>query len=58
MDIISDKVVITRKNHRCSACGRLFEKGTEMRTQINTSDGIQAWRECPTCAELLNTHAF
>ena len=58
MDILSDKIVITRKNHRCSACGRLFEKGTKMRTQVNTSDGIQVWRECPTCAELLNTHSL
>ena len=56
MDILSDKVVTTRKKHACSACGRLFEKGTKMRTQINTFDGIQAWRECPTCTELLSTH--
>ena len=56
MDIISDKIVITRKKHRCSACGRLFEKGIQMRTQINTFDGIQAWRECPTCTELLSMY--
>ena len=55
-DIISDKVVITRKKHRCCACGRIFERGTQMRTQINTCDGIQAWRECPTCTLLLSTH--
>jgi DNA replicative helicase MCM subunit Mcm2 (Cdc46/Mcm family) len=56
MDILSDKIVITRKKHRCSACSRLFDKGTKMRTQINTYDGIQAWRECPTCTELLSTY--
>ena len=56
MYILSDKIVITRKKHRCNACGRLFEKGTKMRTQINTYEGIQAWRECPTCEELLKKH--
>jgi hypothetical protein len=55
-DILSDKIVITRKRHKCSACGRPFEKGTKMRTQVNTFDGIQTWRECPTCIELLSTH--
>lgn len=54
MDILSDKVVITRKKHKCSACGRLFDKGTKMRTQVNTSDGIITWRECPTCQKLLD----
>lgn len=54
MDILSDKIVTTRKPHRCCACGRLFEKGTKMRTQVNTFDGIQTWRECPTCQELLS----
>lgn len=54
MDIISDKVVTTRKDHRCSACDRKFPKGTKMRTQVNTYDGIQTWRECPTCHVLLS----
>lgn len=56
MDVLSDKVVITRIKHHCSACGRLFDKGIKMRTQVNTSDGLQVWRECPTCQELLSTY--
>jgi len=56
MEIISDKIVITRKSHICSACLRKFEKGTEMRRQVNTYDGIQQWYECPTCRELLSTY--
>lgn len=56
MDILSDKIVITRKKHNCSACGRVFDKGTKMRAQVNTLDGIQTWRECPTCIELLSKH--
>jgi ribosomal protein S27AE len=56
MDILSDKIVTTRKKHNCSACGRVFDKGTKMRTQVNTYDGIQTWRECPTCQELLSKH--
>lgn len=55
-DILSDKIVVTRKKHRCNACLRIFEKGTKMRTQVNTYDGIQVWRECPTCTELLSKY--
>ncbi len=56
MDILSDKVVTTRKKHRCNACSRIFEPGTRMRTQVNTGDGLVTWRECPTCIALLSTH--
>lgn len=56
MDVLSDKIVITRKKHNCSACGRIFEKGTKMRTQVNNMDGLQVWRECPTCQILLSTY--
>ena len=58
MDILSDKIVITRKRHNCDACGRVFEKGTKMRAQVNTYGGIQTWRECPTCIELLSNYRF
>lgn len=53
MDILSDKIVITRKKHVCNACGRVFEKGTKMRTQVNTYDGIGTWRTCATCDKLI-----
>jgi len=56
MNILRDKIVKTRKKHNCDACGRLFEKGTMMRTQVNTYDGIGTWRECPTCMELLSKY--
>lgn len=56
MDILRDKIVKTRKKHMCNACGRSFEKGTMMRTQVNTFDGIQTWRECPTCQQLLSKY--
>lgn len=56
MEILSDKIVTTRKRHLCNACHRLFDKGTTMRAQVNTYDGIATWRECPTCTELLDKH--
>ena len=56
MYILSDKTVITRKKHKCNACLRFFEKGTKMRLQVNTYNGIMTWRECPTCTELLSKH--
>ena len=56
MDIIREKIVTTRKKHNCSACGRMFDVGTKMKTQVNTYYGIHTWRECPTCQELLSEH--
>ena len=56
MDVLSDKIVKTRKKKMCDACGRAFEKGTMMRTKVIKSDEIQTWRECPTCTELLSKH--
>lgn len=56
MDILSDKLVTTRKKHLCDACHRCFEKGTTMRAQVNTHEGIGTWRECPTCHILLDKH--
>ncbi len=55
-EIISNKIVITRKDHYCNACLRKFASGTKMRRQVNTYDGIQQWYECPTCQELLSTY--
>jgi len=56
MNIISDRIVTTRKKHMCNACGRVFEKGSKMRTQVNTFDGIQTWRECLTCQILISKY--
>ena len=53
MDILSDKIVKTRKARCCDACYRKFPKGTQMRRQVNTYDGIGTWYECPTCQDLL-----
>lgn len=53
MYILSDKIVTTRKEHKCNACLRVFKPGTRMKTQVNTFDGIGVWRLCPTCQVLL-----
>lgn len=56
MRTISDKIVKTRKAHKCNACGRDFPKGTTMRAQVNVYDYMYIWRECPTCIELLSKY--
>lgn len=56
MDILSDKIVKTRKPHICSACARRFEAGSTMRRQINNGNGIVTWYECKTCMQLLTRH--
>ena len=54
MDILSDKNVIIRKTRRCYACLRVFKKGTLMRCQVNTYDGIGSCYCCATCQMLLD----
>jgi len=54
MYILSDKIVKIRKTHICCACGRRFEIGTRMRSQVNDSDGLVHWYNCMTCEELLS----
>lgn len=56
MEILSDKIVTTRKKYNCSACGRLFEEGVKMRTQVNTYDGIGTWRACMACDKLITNY--
>ena len=55
--VFSDKIVVTRKKHRCDACGRVFDKGTKMYTQTIADEcTIYHWRECPTCQILLGKY--
>jgi len=54
MEILSDKIVKTRKQHVCFACYRLFKKGTEMRRQVIIFDGINAIYTCETCGLLFH----
>jgi len=53
MNQLSDKIVTTRKRHRCDGCGRVFEPNTKMRTLTFAEDTIFTWRECETCSILL-----
>lgn len=56
MDILSDKIVTTRKDYICNLCYRKTDKGNKMRSQVNTYDGIQQSRICLTCDELMKKH--
>lgn len=52
MEILSDKIVTTRKEHDCLACFGKIPKGARMHRQVNVVDGIQVWKSCMTCYEL------
>ena len=54
MTILSDKLVKTRKPHRCVLCLRNFEPGTMMIRQTNIVDEICTIYECQTCRELMD----
>ena len=54
IDLISEKQVKTRKQHKCFACGRLFPVHSEMYRQTNKSEGeIYNIYTCPTCKQLM-----
>ena len=39
MPVLRDKVVTTRKEHKCWGCGEKFEKGSKLRYQVDVEDG-------------------
>jgi len=53
MTTITDKIVKTRKTHRCWGCNRMFPAGAHMRslTQADSSDGIITTHWCKACIE-------
>jgi hypothetical protein len=57
MQILRDVVITTRKNHNCFCCGRLFPKGSRMKSQVN-ADSYQInniWT-CLTCEDLISKY--
>jgi hypothetical protein len=54
MKIIRNKIVTTRKKHKCNACLRMFEAGSKMITIVLVDvKEIFNFRQCTTCNELL-----
>ena len=47
-----EKIVKTRKEHRCFGCCRLFPAGTEMQRTVCVDDVIWTCYLCKTCAEI------
>ena len=55
MDILSKKIVKTRKPHRCFACWEMFDSGTEMEAGTYKDDGdIYTLYCCEICQNLLS----
>ena len=55
VNILKDKLVKSRKPHRCWMCGRVFPVGTEMHYQVNTyEERLNTVYTCVTCQELLS----
>ena len=54
--LISQKNVITRKDHQCWGCGNLYPKGTEMEANTSTDCGkIFTVYFCDKCVDFLET---
>jgi len=55
MDYLSNKLVVTRKDHNCWGCGRKFKKGSKL-TSVVTADGgyISRIYWCGTCLEIID----
>jgi len=56
-DIISTKLVKTRKPHRCFFCAELYSSGTIMRS-TTYKDGKELYREhiCNVCGEYIQRY--
>lgn len=56
MDILTNKVVKTRKCHLCHGCGKSYDKGTKMRytTSVDAGDISSAYW-CKTCDIVIDT---
>lgn len=55
MQIVSDKTVKTRKEHKCWGCGRSFPKGSELRRLVEADGGeIKSTYWCYVCTEAWN----
>lgn len=52
MDVLQDKVVKTKKEHRCSGCARKFPKGTALKC-VKVADEGRIYTDywCPVCME-------
>lgn len=57
MDILSQKLVASRKEHKCVACGRIFPAGTSI-YRIATADGGTAYTDyiCTTCSMVMHKY--
>jgi len=54
-EILTDKIVKTKKSHMCFACGRSFPSGSTMNYQTNVSYGdFSATYTCDTCQKLFS----
>ena len=54
-EVLTNKIVKTKKVHTCFACGRSFPSGTTMSYQANISDGdFCAIYTCNTCKALFS----
>ena len=56
METIRRKIVKIRKRHRCSACLRWFEAGTEMESGTFKDDDIYTIYSCETCQQLTSEY--
>ena len=53
-EVLSEKEVVTKKDHACFACCRTFPAGTKMTHQTNIIDGdFCSVYTCQTCKKLL-----
>lgn len=55
MDILSDKLVTTRKEHKCVGCGRIFPIKSQMHRIATAQDGT-AYTDylCKTCVTIMH----
>jgi len=56
-DFLQNKMVTTRKEHRCFGCARQFPNGSQLKYTVSVDSGdFLASYWCPVCVEYMQRH--
>lgn len=54
MEVVSVSRPVARKQHICSMCGGIINKGEEYDYQVLKEDILYVWKQCDHCLPIVN----
>ena len=55
MEVISNNVVLTRKDHQCIGCRGIIPRGRRVERMVVSDDGIYSVYTCEICQAVINS---